>query len=177
MGSLGLFGGVVLRCCRMDGLREHLSVPSHGQGLERCRGACPGLRRCSFGSGGLRCACRAVPSSREQEPTRGAGDVARHGDCSAWSLELWWHGGLAAWWWCCCCCCCCWVHVPPRRGTFSPLFFVSCLQVKIMTEKELLAVACEQFLGKNVQDVKNVVLQTLEGHLRSILGAEGLSQP
>ncbi|NWT13673.1 FLOT2 protein, partial [Vireo altiloquus] len=42
-------------------------------------------------------------------------------------------------------------------------------QVKIMTEKELLAVACEQFLGKNVQDVKNVVLQTLEGHLRSIL--------
>ncbi|NXJ90058.1 FLOT2 protein, partial [Corythaixoides concolor] len=49
-------------------------------------------------------------------------------------------------------------------------------QVKIMTEKELLAVACEQFLGKNVQDVKNVVLQTLEGHLRSILGAEGLLQ-
>ncbi|EPQ14330.1 Flotillin-2 [Myotis brandtii] len=42
-------------------------------------------------------------------------------------------------------------------------------QVKIMTEKELLAVACEQFLGKNVQDIKNVVLQTLEGHLRSIL--------
>lgn len=34
--------------------------------------------------------------------------------------------------------------------------------------------ACEQFLGKNVQDVKNVVLQTLEGHLRSILGMEGL---
>lgn len=30
--------------------------------------------------------------------------------------------------------------------------------------------ACEQFLGKNVQDIKNVVLQTLEGHLRSILG-------
>ncbi|NXN80854.1 FLOT2 protein, partial [Bombycilla garrulus] len=47
-------------------------------------------------------------------------------------------------------------------------------QVKIMTEKELLAVACEQFLGKNVQDVKNVVLQTLEGHLRSILGQEHL---
>ncbi|NXO63949.1 FLOT2 protein, partial [Phainopepla nitens] len=44
-------------------------------------------------------------------------------------------------------------------------------QVKIMTEKELLAVACEQFLGKNMQDVKNVVLQTLEGHLRSILGS------
>ncbi|XP_075024765.1 flotillin-2 isoform X1 [Calonectris borealis] len=49
-------------------------------------------------------------------------------------------------------------------------------QVKIMTEKELLAVACEQFLGKNVQDVKNVVLQTLEGHLRSILGTLTVEQ-
>lgn len=36
--------------------------------------------------------------------------------------------------------------------------------------------ACEQFLGKNVQDIKNVVLQTLEGHLRSILG-ETLPSP
>ena len=45
-----------------------------------------------------------------------------------------------------------------------------------MTEKELLAVACEQFLGKSVQDIKNVVLQTLEGHLRSILG-EALPSP
>lgn len=44
-----------------------------------------------------------------------------------------------------------------------------------MTEKELLAVACEQFLGKSVQDVKNVILQTLEGHLRSILGAKGFT--
>ncbi|XP_064533992.1 flotillin-2 isoform X6 [Pseudopipra pipra] len=49
-------------------------------------------------------------------------------------------------------------------------------EVKIMTEKELLAVACEQFLGKNVQDVKNVVLQTLEGHLRSILGTLTVEQ-
>ncbi|XP_034994794.1 flotillin-2 isoform X1 [Zootoca vivipara] len=49
-------------------------------------------------------------------------------------------------------------------------------QVKILTERELLAVACEQFLGKNVQDVKNVVLQTLEGHLRSILGTLTVEQ-
>ncbi|KAM6464695.1 flotillin-2 isoform 1-T1 [Liasis olivaceus] len=49
-------------------------------------------------------------------------------------------------------------------------------EVKIMTEKELLAVACEQFLGKNVQDIKNVVLQTLEGHLRSILGTLTVEQ-
>lgn len=45
-----------------------------------------------------------------------------------------------------------------------------------MTEKELLAVACEQFLGKNVQDIKNVVLQTLEGHLLSILGTLTVEQ-
>ncbi|XP_038670618.1 flotillin-2 isoform X1 [Scyliorhinus canicula] len=43
-------------------------------------------------------------------------------------------------------------------------------QVKVMTEMELLAVACEQFLGKSVQETKSVVLQTLEGHLRAILG-------
>lgn len=39
-----------------------------------------------------------------------------------------------------------------------------------MTEQDLLAVACEQFLGKSVMEIKAVVLQTLEGHLRSILG-------
>ncbi|KAM9320618.1 flotillin-2 isoform 1-T1 [Gastrophryne carolinensis] len=49
-------------------------------------------------------------------------------------------------------------------------------QVKIMTEKQLLALACEQFLGKNVHEIKNVVLQTLEGHLRSILGTLTVEQ-
>ncbi|NP_001011034.1 flotillin-2 [Xenopus tropicalis] len=49
-------------------------------------------------------------------------------------------------------------------------------QVKIMTERELLAVASEQFLGKNVHEIKNVVLQTLEGHLRSILGTLTVEQ-
>ena len=46
------------------------------------------------------------------------------------------------------------------------------LQVKVMTEQDLLAVACEQFLGKSVMEIKAVVLQTLEGHLRSILGTD-----
>ncbi|XP_053562159.1 flotillin-2 isoform X2 [Bombina bombina] len=57
-----------------------------------------------------------------------------------------------------------------------PLYVTGVAQVKIMTEKELLAVACEQFLGKNVHEVKNVVLQTLEGHLRSILGTLTVEQ-
>lgn len=43
-------------------------------------------------------------------------------------------------------------------------------QVKVMTEKELLGYACEQFLGKSVTEIKSVILQTLEGHLRAILG-------
>ncbi|XP_058854164.1 flotillin-2a isoform X1 [Acipenser ruthenus] len=49
-------------------------------------------------------------------------------------------------------------------------------QVKIMTDQELLGVACEQFLGKNVREIKAVVLQTLEGHLRSILGTLTVEQ-
>lgn len=39
-----------------------------------------------------------------------------------------------------------------------------------MIDRDLLAIACEQFLGKSVMEIKAVVLQTLEGHLRSILG-------
>ncbi|XP_051786788.1 flotillin-2a isoform X2 [Erpetoichthys calabaricus] len=57
-----------------------------------------------------------------------------------------------------------------------PLGVTGVAQVKVMTEKELLAVACEQFLGKSVQEIKNVVLQTLEGHLRSILGTLTVEQ-
>lgn len=48
---------------------------------------------------------------------------------------------------------------------------VTCIaQCKIMNEKELLTIACEQFLGKKVDQIKSVILQTLEGHLRAILG-------
>ncbi|XP_051534762.1 flotillin-2-like isoform X4 [Myxocyprinus asiaticus] len=45
-----------------------------------------------------------------------------------------------------------------------------------MTDHDLLAVACEQFLGKSVMEIKGVVLQTLEGHLRSILGTLTVEQ-
>ncbi|TRY87324.1 hypothetical protein DNTS_034019 [Danionella cerebrum] len=49
-------------------------------------------------------------------------------------------------------------------------------QVKVMTDKELLGYACEQFLGKTVAEIKSVILQTLEGHLRSILGTLTVEQ-
>lgn len=51
-----------------------------------------------------------------------------------------------------------------------PLTVTGVAQVKVMTTKDLLASACEQFLGKSVQDIESVLLQTLEGHLRAILG-------
>ncbi|CRL05335.1 CLUMA_CG018113, isoform A [Clunio marinus] len=34
---------------------------------------------------------------------------------------------------------------------------------------ELLGTASEQFLGKSVKEIKQTILQTLEGHLRAIL--------
>ncbi|KNC75992.1 hypothetical protein SARC_11496, partial [Sphaeroforma arctica JP610] len=44
-------------------------------------------------------------------------------------------------------------------------------QVKFLVDDpEMLHRAAEQFLGKTVSEVKDVVLQTLEGHLRAILG-------
>ncbi|KAL7019890.1 hypothetical protein ACKWTF_011288 [Chironomus riparius] len=43
-------------------------------------------------------------------------------------------------------------------------------QVKIMKADELLGTASEQFLGKSVKEIKQTILQTLEGHLRAILG-------
>ncbi|CAL9684908.1 unnamed protein product [Knipowitschia caucasica] len=49
-------------------------------------------------------------------------------------------------------------------------------QVKVMTDSSLLAVACEQFLGKSVMEIRSLLLQTLEGHLRSILGTLTVEQ-
>lgn len=43
-------------------------------------------------------------------------------------------------------------------------------QVKVIKEDDLLKTACEQFLGKNPNEIADILLQTLEGHLRAILG-------
>ncbi|XP_070573029.1 flotillin-2-like isoform X1 [Ptychodera flava] len=51
-----------------------------------------------------------------------------------------------------------------------PLTVTGVAQVKVMTEPELLSTACEQFLGKSEQHIQSVILQTMEGHLRAILG-------
>ncbi|OWA53217.1 Flotillin-2 [Hypsibius exemplaris] len=45
-------------------------------------------------------------------------------------------------------------------------------QVKVMTRSdELLQNALVQFLGRSVKEIEDVILQTLEGHLRAILGS------
>nr|CAD7257768.1 unnamed protein product [Timema shepardi]CAD7569698.1 unnamed protein product [Timema californicum] len=51
-----------------------------------------------------------------------------------------------------------------------PLTVTGVAQCKIMKAEELLQTASEQFLGKTVKEIKSTVLQTLEGHLRAILG-------
>merc|ERR1712212_187485 len=51
-----------------------------------------------------------------------------------------------------------------------PLNVTGVAQVKIMKNVEFLKSAAEQFLGKNIREIHYAVLQTLEGHLRAILG-------
>jgi flotillin len=51
-----------------------------------------------------------------------------------------------------------------------PLTVTGVAQCKVMTEKDFLTIAAEQFLGKEIVHIKSVILQTLEGHLRAILG-------
>lgn len=43
-------------------------------------------------------------------------------------------------------------------------------QIKVKGDDISIATAAEQFLSKGVDDVKNIATQTLEGHLRAILG-------
>lgn len=51
-----------------------------------------------------------------------------------------------------------------------PLTVTGVAQCKVMTERDFLTIAAEQFLGKEMSHIKGVILQTLEGHLRAILG-------
>ena len=59
-------------------------------------------------------------------------------------------------------------EVETKQGV--PLTVTGVAQVKIMKNPELLHTASEQFLGKKEHEIKSTVLQTLEGHLRAILG-------
>ena len=43
-------------------------------------------------------------------------------------------------------------------------------QVKVIKTEQLLNAAAEQFLGRSIEDIHMTILQTVEGHLRAILG-------
>ena len=43
-------------------------------------------------------------------------------------------------------------------------------QIKVKGDDISIATACEQFLGKSTDEIRNIATQTLEGHLRAILG-------
>ena len=51
-----------------------------------------------------------------------------------------------------------------------PISVTGVAQCKVIRNPDLLKLAAEQFLGKPDHEVKNTILQTLEGHLRAILG-------
>ena len=51
-----------------------------------------------------------------------------------------------------------------------PLTVTGVAQVKIMRNPKFLQNAAEQFIGKSTVEIQEKVLQTLEGHLRAILG-------
>merc|ERR1719450_36931 len=59
-------------------------------------------------------------------------------------------------------------NVETKQGV--PLTVTGVAQVKIMKNPELLGIAAEQFLGKKEDEITETILQTLEGHLRAILG-------
>ena len=53
---------------------------------------------------------------------------------------------------------------------FSWLLYFFFPKVCVMKEPQMLEFAAEQFVGKNPKDVEDIILQTIEGHFRAILG-------
>jgi flotillin len=51
-----------------------------------------------------------------------------------------------------------------------PIVVDGVTQVKIKGDEGSIRTAAEQFLGKTVEEIKQVALQTIEGHLRAIIG-------
>jgi flotillin len=51
-----------------------------------------------------------------------------------------------------------------------PIVVDGVAQVKIKGDEASIRTAAEQFLGKTVEEIKQVALQTVEGHLRAIIG-------
>lgn len=57
-----------------------------------------------------------------------------------------------------------------------PILVDGVAQIKVNSDYESMAAASEQFLGKGRPEIENIALQTLEGHLRAILGTLTVEQ-
>ncbi len=62
--------------------------------------------------------------------------------------------------------------ITPRVYTAQgvPVSVDGIAQVKVKSDEISIATASEQFLSKDTEEIKQVALQTLEGHLRAIVG-------
>lgn len=60
--------------------------------------------------------------------------------------------------------------MPPLPPALAQTLFPFWLQVKIQGQnKEMLAAACQMFLGKTEAEIAHIALETLEGHQRAIM--------
>jgi flotillin len=57
-----------------------------------------------------------------------------------------------------------------------PIVVDGVAQVKIKGDEASIRTAAEQFLGKSVEEIKQVALQTVEGHLRAIIGTLSIEE-
>lgn len=61
-------------------------------------------------------------------------------------------------------------HVQSCHGV--PVTVTGVVHCKIMSAPEFLPLAAEQFLGKSIDNIKSVVLHTVEGHMRAVIGTQ-----
>ena len=57
-----------------------------------------------------------------------------------------------------------------------PITVTGVAQVKVIREFDLLTAAAEQFLGKDESEIHETLLNTIEGHLRAILGTMSIEE-
>jgi len=66
------------------------------------------------------------------------------------------------------------VTTPEETGVYTiqgvPIFVDGVAQIKVDNTEEAIKTAAEQFLGKSNKEIEQIALQTLQGHLRAILG-------
>lgn len=63
-------------------------------------------------------------------------------------------------------------NVQSKQGV--PVTITGVVHCKIMSNPEYLPIAAEQFLGKTTEQIKSIVLQTIEGHMRAVIGTQEL---